>query len=186
MQVIGGKQLLLETTCKLLESLLSSVCTHLTHCCKRMTHFLVSNVAPNCHSPFEHGIIITSNFPHLCEGVIPRRCYYGFVRRKSWWALASTLLCSIWAEVCFLPNHSGWLSSTRHCRWTSLSFRYSTCAVSSIRNLIETVRHELCSMPASTFSFFLLKTNIWEIDHFAHFSHLFSLSYLKTIFAPDK
>ena len=28
-------------------------------------------------------IIITSNFPHLCEGVIPRRCYYGFVRRKS-------------------------------------------------------------------------------------------------------
>ena len=114
-------------------------------------------------------------------GVIPRRCYYGFVRRKSWWALASTLLCSIWAEVFFLPNHSGRLSSTRHCRWTSLSFRYSTCAVSSIRNLIETVRHELCSMPASTFSFFLLKTNIWEIDHFSHFSHLFSLSYLKTI-----
>lgn len=68
--------------------------------------------------------------------------------------LASTLLCSIWAEVFFLPNHSGWLSSTRHCRWTSLSFRYSTCAVSSIRNLIEIVRHELCSMPASTFSFF--------------------------------
>ena len=38
-----------------------------------------------------------------------------------------------------------------------------------IRNLIETVRHELCSMPASTFSFFLLKTNIWKIDHFSHF-----------------
>ncbi|MFQ9985840.1 MAG: hypothetical protein ACLRVS_08350, partial [Lachnospiraceae bacterium] len=29
MQVIGGKQLLLETTCKLLESLLSSVCNTL-------------------------------------------------------------------------------------------------------------------------------------------------------------
>ena len=74
-------------------------------------------------------------------------------------------------------------------RFAALAFRFK-----------ETVRHELCSMPASTFScfgiilrkvpadtlrfsFFLLKTNIWEIDHF---SHLFSLSYLKTIFAPDK
>ena len=77
-------------------------------------------------------------------------------------------------------------------RFAALAFRFK-----------ETVRHELCSMPAFTlssfgivlrkvpadtlrFSFFLLKTNIWEIDHFSHFSHLFSLSYLRTIFAPDK
>ena len=60
-------------------------------------------------------------------------------------------------------------------RFAALAFRFK-----------EPVRHELCSVPASTFScfgiilrkvpadtlsfsFFLLKTNIWEIDHFAHF-----------------
>ena len=62
MQIIGGKQLLLKITCKLLESLLSSVCTHLTHCCKRMTHFFVSNVAPNHHISFGYGIITFKGF----------------------------------------------------------------------------------------------------------------------------
>ena len=126
----------------------------------------------------EYGIIITKQFsPHMWEW------FHGGVtmvllgvKADGPWLLHSSAQYE--QRFSFLPNHSGWLSSTRHCRWTSLSFRYSTCAASSIRNLIETVRHELCSMPASTFSFFLLKTNIWEIDYF---SHLFSLSYLKTI-----
>ena len=77
-------------------------------------------------------------------------------------------------------------------RFAALTFRFK-----------KTVRHKLYSVPAFTFSSFcivlrkvpavalwfsfsLLKMNIWEIDHFAHFSHLFSLSYLRTILAPDK
>lgn len=67
-----------------------------------------------------------------------------------------------------------------------LCFRFAALAV----RFKETLRHELCSVPAFTFSsfgiilrkvpaaalcfsFLLLKTNIWEIDHFSVF-HTFS------------